>query len=233
MTESLRDVPVVKCADRYAGGIFAFQSLKSAADRPFIFILDDGFQHWKLHRDRDVLLIDGLNPFGNRRLFPVGPLREPLRELRRADLFVVTKSRNEGVVEEIRRVNARAPVHFSEYKIAGLRNADGKDVPLETLAGEKIYAFCGIASPESFRMTLSTLGGETIGFKAYRDHYRYTQADIAYLEDQCRKHKGTLLLATEKDMVKLRQLKVPGNLFSLRIDFSVDRAFFDLLFGPA
>jgi len=91
MAERLKGVPVIKGADRYEAGKFALGSLPEAL-RPDVFILDDGFQHWRLFRDKDVLLIDGTNPFGNRRLLPLGPLREPLNAIARADIIVITKA---------------------------------------------------------------------------------------------------------------------------------------------
>jgi tetraacyldisaccharide 4'-kinase len=90
MAEKLKGVPIVKGKDRYKAGMFALSSL-SPALCPDLFILDDGFQHWGLFRDKDILLIDSSNPFGNRRLLPLGSLREPISEISRADLIVITK----------------------------------------------------------------------------------------------------------------------------------------------
>jgi tetraacyldisaccharide 4'-kinase len=91
LASKLEGIPVVKGKDRYKAGMFALSSLP-ATRKPDLFILDDGFQHWVVFRDKDVLLIDSLNPFGNRRLFPIGPLREPVREVGRADVLVITKT---------------------------------------------------------------------------------------------------------------------------------------------
>jgi len=102
MAEKLKGIPVVKCADRYTGGMFAIQKLNSQKSESssdplpltpnsLLFILDDGFQHWKLHRDKDIVLIDIGNPFGNRKLLPFGRLREPLKSLERADIIVLSK----------------------------------------------------------------------------------------------------------------------------------------------
>jgi tetraacyldisaccharide 4'-kinase len=90
MAEKLKGVPIVKGKDRYKAGMFALSSL-SPALCPDLFILDDGFQHRGLFRDKDILLIDSTNPFGNRRLLPLGSLREPISEISRADLIVITK----------------------------------------------------------------------------------------------------------------------------------------------
>src|SRR4030066_541814 len=95
MAEKLKGVPIVKGENRYDAGILAIENLKSEISNlksEILFILDDGFQHWKLFRDKDLLLIDGTNPFGNKRLLPVGPLREPLRAIGRADIVVITKT---------------------------------------------------------------------------------------------------------------------------------------------
>jgi tetraacyldisaccharide 4'-kinase len=231
MAERLKDVPIVKCADRYEGGMFALSlNPESRIPNP-VFILDDGFQHWRLYRDIDIVLIDGLNPFGNRKLFPLGPLREPLKELNRADIFVITKSRNEALLNELKSINPAAPVFFSEYRITKLKDINGRELPIDVLKEKKVYAFCGIANPDSFKKTIMSLCGELAGFKAHRDHYKYAQGDIAYLESLSQKHSSDYLITTEKDMVKLKGLKLPGNLLFLTIEFSVSSDFFERIFN--
>ncbi len=91
MAEKLKGIPIVKGKDRYEAGLFALSSLPLALC-PDLFILDDGFQHWGLFRDKDILLIDSINPFGNRRLLPLGSLREPIGAINRADIIVITKT---------------------------------------------------------------------------------------------------------------------------------------------
>ena len=232
MAERLKDVPIVKCADRYEGGMFFLQNYEpSAMSHQPIFILDDGFQHWRLYRDMDIVLVDGLKPFGNRRMLPIGPLREPLKELKRADIFVVTKTRNESLSNELRGINPHAPVYFSEYRMLGLRDSNGTELPMETLKNKKVYAFCGIANPESFRQTVLSITGDIAGFKIYGDHYKYTETDILYLGKQCKALNCDFLITTEKDMVKLRELNTPDNLLCVEIGFYVDEGFFDYLFG--
>lgn len=229
MAERLKDVPVVKCSDRYEGGMFTLSSLQHS-NTPFLFILDDGFQHYKLHRDIDIVLVDGLNPFGNRKMLPMGPLREPLKELKRADIFVVTKTKNKALSDELRDINPEAPVYFSEYRIYKVRDMDGNEYPVEMLKDKKIYAFCGIANPESFKQTVLSMCGGLAGFKTYRDHHRYSQADIFYLSEQGKALNRDFLLTTEKDIVKIKELNVPDNLLCMEIGFAADAAFFDEVF---
>lgn len=229
MAERLKDVPIVKCSDRYEGGMFALQHLSTHS--PILFILDDGFQHWKLHRDIDVVLIDGLNPFGNRRMLPIGPMREPLNELKRADIFVVTKTKNKALSDELRDINPEAPVYFSEHRIHKVRDMDGNEYPIEMLKDKKVYAFCGIANPDSFRHTVLSIAGEARGFRAYRDHYKYTKTDIDYLKKQYKDLTCDFLVTTEKDMVKLKELNLPEKILCIEIGFFIDKAFFDYIFN--
>lgn len=252
MAERLPDVPIVKCADRYEGGMFAIENLNSQISNfksQIIFILDDGFQHWRLHRDLDIVLIDGLNPFSNRRLLPLGPLREPLAELKRADVFVVTKTPPPppldkggigGLSSELKYINPSAPVYFSEYKTVKVRNASGKEFPVEMLKDKKVFAFCGIANPESFIQTALSVCGDMAGSKPYRDHHQYSQVDMLYLAEQSKALNCDFLITTEKDMVKIKEIGARGkgqgtkellnNILYLEIEFRVEPAFFDEIF---
>ena len=231
MAERLRGVPVVKAADRYEGGIFAIKHLEKR-DQPFLFILDDGFQHWKIERDVDIVLVDGLNPFGNRKLLPLGPLRAPLGEIAEADVLVITKKINETVAAELRTLNDKAPVFFSHYDTDGVSDKVGNLSDISMLAGKKIYAFCGIANPESFRNTLSLSGCHLSGLKEYSDHHSYAQKDIAGVVDMAGSLGADYIITTEKDMVKIREFgRLPGNLLWLSISFRAEGRFYDEIFG--
>ena len=230
MAERLKDVPVVKSADRYEGGIFAMQQ-PWGDDPDLLFILDDGFQHWRLSRDIDIVLVDGQDPFGNRKMLPVGPLRGPLAELKDADILVITKARNEALALELRNINKDAPVFFATHEVTGIRKTDGTVAAPDLLKGGKVLAFCGIANPESFKKTLSLLGCMIVELKQYRDHYRYGCEDISVLEEKGKRLGAEFLLTTEKDMVKIRELKcVPRNLLSVEIGFSIAKSFYDEVF---
>ncbi len=230
MAERLKGVPVIKSASRYEGGIFALQSFLSNPAGPFIFILDDGFQHWGLHRDINIVLVDGLNPFGNRKMLPFGILREPMGELKRADIFVITRCRDELLADELRDAWPGKPVYFSEYRAVRTRNKAAAELPLEALTNKRVFAFCGIAHPESFRQTLASLSVLPAGFRAYRDHHFYTPADMHNLERQSRGLRCDVLLTTEKDMIKLKELNIPDTVFSLDMEWNADAAFYEEVF---
>lgn len=253
MAEKLKGVPIVKGEDRYESGVFALQNLGDRfTHSPILFILDDGFQHWKLFRDKDILLIDGVNPFGNKRLLPVGPLREPLNAISRADIIVITKMdnlRREGkegdignqsmthgksefrrLVEETRKYNKKASIFFAGHRPLQFLSARGEIFPLEWAEGKRFFVFSGIGNPESFKKTLLSAGINLKGYKSYRDHYRYTPKDIEKIVEHSKKSDADWIITTEKDIMRLKELEVPAKLVALAIEFSIDDGFYDEVF---
>ncbi len=230
MAVKLKGIPVVKGSKRYEAGLYALSNL---TNKPALMILDDGFQHIALERDIDVVLIDGTNPFGNEKLFPEGILREPLKALKRADSIIITKSDQAeeralaGIRDKIKTINPDLPVYMSSHKPSGLINISGDTKELRYLESKKVFVFAGIANIEYFESTLKGCGAEIEGFKKYRDHHLYPVKDFDKIKQEA---AGLDIITTEKDLVKLKGLNVPDNLFALSIDFSVDNAFFDSIF---
>jgi tetraacyldisaccharide 4'-kinase len=259
MAEKLKGMPVIKGADRYEAGMFALRSLPSAF-RPDIFVLDDGFQHWKLFRNKDILLIDGMNPFGNGKLLPLGPLREPREAIGRADIIVMTKTveikksggacvhpsppRGDGrgggvkgqqsinsILEEIRRYNPKAPLFLAEHKPVRFVTASGETFPLQWARDKRFFGFCGIGNPGSFKETLLTAGLDLIGLASYGDHYRYDAGDMKKIMEDSRKGNANWIVTTEKDIMRLKKLNLPENLGALAIEFTVGEGFYEEVFG--
>jgi tetraacyldisaccharide 4'-kinase len=206
LEENLPDVPHLQDRDRVRAGRVALQELEAE-----LLLLDDGFQHRRLARDLDLVLIDALDPFGLEHLLPRGLLREPWRALRRADLVVLTRADLIGAEARaaIRaQVERRAgPLHWVEARHVprDLIDCEGSPSPLGDLAGQAaVAAFCGIGNPEGFRQTLLPLCQELRGFRVYPDHHRYTAADVAALHAWVADLKANLVLTTQKDLVKLR-----------------------------
>jgi tetraacyldisaccharide 4'-kinase len=231
MAEKLKGVPVIKGADRYEAGMFALGSLPLALC-PDIFILDDGFQHWKLFRDKDVLFIDGTNPFGNKRLLPMGTLREPLEAIGRADIVVITKlvsslqAKVGGLKEEIRKYNPKASLFLAEHRPSEFITASGETFPLEWAVGKRFLGFAGIGNPGSFKETLLTTGLDLRGFKFYRDHYRYNARDLRKIIEDSEKNDANWIVTTEKDIMRLKRLNMPANIVALANEFTVDEGFY-------
>ena len=197
----LPGVPIVVNSDRVAGGRTALQC---GAD---ILVLDDGFQHLRLHRDLDLVLIDAGDPWGGDRLPPRGRLREPVSALRRASAVLVTKlrpSESSPPAEIIRRVRAylpSAPILGARLAIWRLVGNGAVKKP-EALRDMPIFAVAGIGRPAAFRSQLEQSGARVVGFRWFADHHAYTDTDIRGLEVDARQ-LGAQLVTTAKDAVKL------------------------------
>ncbi|HDH05515.1 MAG TPA: tetraacyldisaccharide 4'-kinase [Nitrospirae bacterium] len=236
MAEILDGIPIVKGKDRYKSGLFALNSLRSKLRTPnseLLFILDDGFQHWRLHRDIDILLIDAINPFGNEKLFPEGIMREPFSAIKRANIIVITKADMaaqgtvHAITDKIRKYNPEAPIFTASHRPTGLAGISGESKGLDSLRNKRIYAFSGIANPAYFRSTLTLSGARTVEFRKFRDHHIYRQKDM----DEIKKDASGLdIVTTEKDLVKLKELQIPENLSALKIEFSIDDDFYNNIF---
>jgi len=180
-------------------------------------VLDDGFQHWRLHRDVDIVLIDGLDPLAGGSLFPLGRLREPLPALSRADILVITRRSRPapGLERELRRYCPGAPIFYARVKpLEWVGSAPGIVLPPKEFAGRTAAAFCGLANPDSFWRTLSSLGIRPEPKWVYSDHHRYHPSEIASMAEA-----GAPLLTTAKDAVKIGH--PPANLYWLRIEMEI------------
>ncbi len=205
LEENLPDVPHLQGRDRASLARIAVEELESEA-----IVLDDGFQHRRLGRDLDLVLLDALDPFGLGRLFPRGLLREPVSSLKRAGVVVLSRA---DLVDPSARKAIRAeaerkagPLRWAEARHSpiGLLDAAGNVEGLGSLATRKVAAFCGIGNPEGFRRTLAGLGVEPLGFRVFPDHHPYSAGDVADLAGWANGVGSDLLLTTQKDFVKLR-----------------------------
>jgi tetraacyldisaccharide 4'-kinase len=192
---SLPGLVVAVGADRYRSGLLAIERCN-----PDIFILDDGFQHLRLERDLNILLLDGGRPFANGATLPAGLLREPVAAARRADLVLFTRC-GDG---EPPAVLPGIPFCRSRHRLAGVRRPDAAPLePVASLASQRVLAFAGIADPAAFFAALAAEGVDPVETLALPDHVAYGEPEIATL---CRLRDAsgaTCLVTTEKDGVKL------------------------------
>ena len=206
LEENLPDVPHLQGPDRAALAATAVEELESE-----LLILDDGFQHRRLARDLDVVLIDATNPWGHGYLFPRGWLRERPASLRRAGAVVLTRCDQVSeemrgrLREEVARRVRSAVIAEAVHGPVELINSRKEIAPLSQLAGRRVAAFCGIGNPESFQQTLVGLGAQVEDFLVFPDHHPYRRDDVEGLRRSCgRLPAGTWAVTTQKDMVKLR-----------------------------
>jgi 3-deoxy-D-manno-octulosonic-acid transferase len=197
-----------------------------------VVILDDGFQHVRLDRRIDIVLVDAINPFGGGYALPLGRLREPLEELSRADLFIVTRSDFGRTVESVehllRRANPRAPVfHSRVHPEAWVSHATGATLAPDALPYTRVAAFCGLGNPESFWYTLDALGCHVVDRLQFRDHHFYKPREMRFIAHQFREAGAQAVVTTEKDLSNLCQacdpLLAPLPLYWLRIGVRMDR----------
>lgn len=230
MAEILTGIPIVKGKKRYEAGLLAHHEL---SPHPTLFILDDGFQHWGLHRDVDILLIDATNPFGNEKLLPEGIMRESFFAMNRANIIVITKSdmiredAAQGLTDKLRKYNSEAPVFTASHRPAGIIDIAGEYKGLESVRGKRVFAFSGIANPDYFHATLTKSGARIVEFRKFKDHHDYSQKDVDAIKEDA---LGLDIITTEKDLAKLKELKIPDNLSALKIEFSVNDDFYDDVF---
>ncbi|MBI5483913.1 MAG: tetraacyldisaccharide 4'-kinase [Deltaproteobacteria bacterium] len=194
---------VVIGTDRYAAGLLAIQQLA-----PDVFLLDDGFQHIRLYRDMDILLLDCAKPFGNGWTLPAGLLREPRQASLRADWIIHTRS--DGIINNIPGLD-QIPQISSRHRLGSFTKlSDGSVVPFESLG--KLVAFAGIAEPDRFFDDLRLLSDRVTGTLALPDHAPYTKEIISTIAAMIRDTGADYAVTTRKDAVKLK--KIPPEIAS-------------------
>jgi len=176
-------------------------------------LLDDGFQHRALARDLDVVLLDAANPFGNGRLLPAGPNREPRSALRRAGLVWLSRvdqadgPDGEGAIERLRSLAREAtgqgPVESRHAPDDLLDGALERSLGLGTLRGQRVMLLSGLARPGSFRRTVEALGAEVGGERRHPDHHRFTAAELDEALREAARAGCARVVTTEKDAVRL------------------------------
>lgn len=200
---SLPDVPHLQNPDRVAASQVAVEELEMQ-----LILLDDGFQHRRLKRDLDIVLLDASEPFGFEHVFPRGTLREPIAGLARADVIVLSRADmaaredRDKIKERVRQYAPQAVWSEVEHRVAMLLNSNGHQVSLDLLKGKRVAAFCGIGNSAGFRHTLGSLECEVVAWREFPDHHNYTRADVAALSTWGQ--QAELLVCTRKDLVKLR-----------------------------
>lgn len=217
--------PVGIGADRFITAHIVLEQLPATS----VLLLDDGFQHARLKRDFDILVIDGLDPFGQDEIVPLGRLREPLEALTRADAFVVTRAENglryQAIVERLRTYNPHAPV-FRTLLVARCWRDYQTGACRTDLDGRPVAAFCGLGNPENFWRTLESLGLNVVFRWSFADHHAYKPFELQRIAALARMQGATLLVTTEKDRINcpdhLEAAIAPLDLAWLEIDLVLE-----------
>jgi len=215
LAKRVPEAAVVVSTDRFTACAFAVKQFGAE-----VIVLDDAFQHLRLHRDEDIVAVDATNPFGNGHLLPRGTLREPPASLRRASRILLTKilpeevaAADHGAVRisklaelgtRLRALSPAAEVAHTRYVPTHLSAFPGGEMtPPAYLKEKKVVAFCGIADPGFFERTLGSLGAAIVKSRRFPDHYRYTPADLAAIDEDAAECDADAIVTTEKDAARL------------------------------
>lgn len=220
-------VPHQQQRDRIAGARVLLRQGVNA------LVLDDGFQHRRLARQVDLVLIDAVQPWGYGHLLPRGLLREPLAELRRADCILLTRADlvTAETLAQIRSVISRytsVPVLATRFLSSGLCQSCGERIPISPAEWSRLPAlaqpgaFCGIGNPRGFGKLLESAFGELMFLREFPDHHHYSEQDWRSLQEEQQRRGLTGWLTTLKDLVKLPaadRLGVPVYAVDIELDF--------------
>ncbi len=211
MAKTMPGIPVVIGKSRYVTGSYAVKKLDAE-----VIIMDDGYQHWQLARNLDIVLVDTLNLFGNGCLLPRGILREPLSHLDRADMFLFTKCDQSSqltrttLVENVRCFNKRAPIVESIHHAMNFveiadwyKGIQVNAIDLKELQGKKVMIFSAIGNPSSFEQNISGSGLEILEAVRYPDHHDYGMLEMQYIGERAEELQADAMITTGKDAVKI------------------------------
>jgi tetraacyldisaccharide 4'-kinase len=232
---------VVADADRVAAARWAKENYAVTA-----FVLDDAFQHRRARRELDIVLLDATNPFGNGKTLPFGRLREPLENLKRADLIIITRADLAESIADLRsrifKLNPSCPILTAENKVSGVFPLkefleDKSENQKAKTENRKALAFGALGNPDSFFEQLRRENFDLSATRRFPDHHRYAQNDVLKLENEARAAGAEILLTTAKDAVKLAGLKfaMPCFVVESRLIFDDEkklRQMLDAVFNP-
>ena len=220
LASNLPGVAVVVDRNRVKAGRYAVNRLGCDT-----LILDDGFQYQKLKHSIEVVLVDSTNPFGNGNMLPRGILREPVRNLKRADIIFLTKCRGDvsAVKEEIRRYNTTAEIVECNHTPKVMKDVwSREEFPLDWLRDKTVCTLSGIASPKGFENSLRHLDAKVVWCERYADHHRYDASEVLYALNRTADMGADALVTTEKDAVRFPRLETaPVKCLYLRIAIEI------------
>lgn len=205
LEQQLPGVPHLQDPDRVAAARAAIRECDCQ-----LILLDDAFQHRRIHRDLDIVLLDALEPFGYGHLLPRGLLRESPAGLARAHVVALSRAdlidggARDGIWNAVRQLAPSAVRVAIAHRPQGLLQWPGERRPIERLHGHPVAAFCGIGNPEGFRRTLARSGLQVVAFRPFADHHPYTRQDLVTISKWAAETSAKAIVCTHKDLVKVR-----------------------------
>jgi tetraacyldisaccharide 4'-kinase len=226
LSQRLPDVPQVQDADRFAAAKIAVEELECE-----FLLMDDGFQHRRLHRDLDVVVVDATNPFGFGYLLPRGLLREPIRGLQRAGVVLISRCDlvNEGALQKIettlrRHAKPGTPMLRCEHSASELIQVGNEAKPIDWLRAKSVITVCAIGNPAAFEATIDKLGAKRVESLRFPDHDGFGRDAIERLRACVQANAGNVdaVLCTHKDLVKIETDVIASRpLLAVGIDLTI------------
>ncbi len=225
LAKNLNEIPVIVEKNRAKAGYLAMHTWKTD-----ILLLDDSFQNRQIKKDLDLVTIDSTNLWGNGRLLPAGPLREPLYSLKRADGIILTRTNESSINnkgEKRIRKFTDAPIFWANHEPRNFISLqDDRTCKLNILKDKKVLGFSGIGNPDSFKKTLHSIGVKLLDHIVFRDHYWYKPKDLKSILKTAETKKAEALVTTEKDHVRLPLDWYPSiPTYYLKIEFEIQKGF--------
>lgn len=221
LAEKLKGVKILVGSNRFESGKLAIEKLSCD-----VILLDDGFQHLKLKRDLDIVVIDATDPFSNGEVVPRGRLREPLYGLKRAQMVIVTRSDNylnrDLIFNVLSNLELNVPVIYAYHDFVGLRELfTNKPAPIRKLINAKVAVVCALGNPKVFLDDLAHYQAKIISKHIFIDHHPYQQSDIDQIISQAKALGADFIVTTEKDAVKLKPFSfdLPIYIVEIKVDF--------------
>ena len=206
LAKLLPEVPIVVCANRFRGGQIAEERFDVN-----VHLLDDGFQHWALARDVDIVTLDVTQPLSDRELLPAGRQREPCGALERAQMIVFTRTElgdHEPIEKDVLRINPRAAMFRSRTRLRELVDvATGRACLPGAFEGERVVALCATGNPAAFFADVRMWGYVVAAEYSFRDHHVYRDKDLLPIMQKTAKSGARALVTTEKDAMNLSSFR--------------------------
>ena len=215
LAQKLDNVPIIVGKSRYEAGTKMIENFN-----PDIIIMDDGFQHISLSRDLDIVLVNSKDTQDTHNLIPAGNLREPISNLSRADLVVLTKTNIHkpsdyliNIIENVKCPSINNKIELDDILI----NIKGESYDLEIINSKNVYIFSALGDHEGFEKTMENTRAIIVGHDKYPDHYIYTSKDLKRIESNAKKNSANFLITTEKDIVKTKDYTSKMGIYAVRM----------------
>ena len=215
LSNKLDDIPIIVGRSKYQAGLKMVNNFNID-----VIIVDDGFQHRSLYRDLDIVLINSKDTLMTHRLIPLGLLREHLRNLKRADLLVFTKTnihdKNDYIFEKFNNTKTDKIKSLVELSTV-LKNKNNTEIKTSEVESQDVYLFSALGDNEGFKKSINKIGCNIVGHQIYPDHHRYEDYDLKNIQELADKNKAKFIITTEKDMVKIKDFKTSVDVYAVQM----------------